>query len=65
MKVGLVKYKTKTGKNVERYAKAGRCSTCGSKKMQYINKQTGEGLLSSLFGFKSPFKNIPIIGSII
>ena len=29
MKVGLVKYKTKTGKNVERYAKAGRCSTCG------------------------------------
>ena len=29
MKVGLVKYKTKSGKNVERYAKAGRCSTCG------------------------------------
>ena len=41
------------------------CAVCGSKKSIFIKEQKLCGLLTALFGVKSPFVGIPILGNII
>ena len=51
-----------------RYRLVGKCGYCNSTKSSFVSKQTGEGLLSGLLGFKNgfPFLNqIPIIGQLL
>ena len=46
-------------------AAKGTCMICNANKIKFISEQEGMGLLSSIFGFKSPVKNIPILNMLI
>lgn len=49
-----------------RYMVKGKCAVCGTRKSMMVSKEAvGNGLISSLFGFKSPFEGVPILGSLI
>lgn len=51
-----------------RYRVCGTCAECGANKSKFVNKQTGEGLISGLLGFKDGFpglNRIPIIGQLL
>lgn len=43
------------------------CPECGTKLNRFVSKNEieGNGLLSGLFGFKSPFEGIPLLGNLI
>ena len=41
-----------------------KCTICGSKKSNFINKQEASGLSSTL-GIKTPLSKIPVLGNVL